>query len=54
LELHLHPPEQQAILGALKRIGPDCQFLITTHSKYLTGIIPPEHLVHIEGGRRCL
>ena len=31
LELHLHPPQQQALLQALRRIGPDSQFIITTH-----------------------
>jgi predicted ATPase len=54
LELHLHPPEQQALLASLSRIGPDCQYFITTHSKYLTGIIPQEHLFRMQGGRRCL
>jgi predicted ATPase len=54
LELHLHPPEQQALLASLSSIGPDCQYIITTHSKYLTGIIPQEHVVRMEGGRRCL
>jgi energy-coupling factor transporter ATP-binding protein EcfA2 len=54
LELHLHPPEQQALLGMLRRIGPDCQFIITTHSPYLEGAIPDEHEVRLEGGRRCL
>jgi hypothetical protein len=54
LELHLHPPEQQALLGALRRIGPDSQFVITTHSPYLTGVIPDEEQVRLEGGRRCL
>jgi energy-coupling factor transporter ATP-binding protein EcfA2 len=54
LELHLHPPEQQGLLASLSRIGPDCQYLITTHSKYLTSIIPQEHMFRMEGGRRCL
>jgi hypothetical protein len=54
LELHLHPPQQQALLGMLRRIGPDCQFIITTHSPYLEGAIPDEHEVRLEGGRRCL
>lgn len=54
LELHLHPPEQQALLGSLRKLGPDCQFLITTHSRFLTGIIPPEHVLRMEGGRQCL
>ena len=40
LELHLHPPEQQALLAALPGLGPDCQFIVTTHSPYLADVIP--------------
>lgn len=54
LELHLHPPEQQRLLAALPRIGPDCQFLITTHSEFLSSAIPNEQEVRLEGGARCL
>jgi hypothetical protein len=54
LELHLHPPQQQALLAALPKLGPDCQFLITTHSPYLESVIPDEHEVRLEGGRSCL
>jgi len=54
LELHLHPPEQQALLGSLRRIGPDCQFIITTHSRYLEEAIPKEEEVRLGEGRRCL
>jgi len=54
LELHLHPPQQQSLLGALRRLGPDCQFLITTHSPYLSDVIPQEHKVRLPGGRECL
>jgi predicted ATP-binding protein involved in virulence len=54
LELHLHPPQQQALLSALRRIGPDCQFIITTHSPFLTEVIPEDEKVPLEGGRRCL
>jgi len=54
LELHLHPPEQQALLAALPRIGADCQFVISTHSSYLTDVIPAEQEVRLTGGRRCL
>lgn len=53
LELHLHPPQQQALLTALPKIGPDCQFIITTHSDYLSNAIPSEFEVHLEGGRTC-
>lgn len=54
LELHLHPPEQQRLLAALPRIGPDCQFLITTHSEFLTSAIPNEREVRLDRGSRCL
>jgi hypothetical protein len=54
LELHLHAPAQQALYAALPKLGADCQFFITTHSEFLTGIIPDEQKVRIQGGRRCL
>lgn len=54
LELHLHPPQQQALLGALRKLGEDCQFIITTHSPFLEGAIPQEETVRLPGGRRCL
>jgi len=54
LELHLHPPEQQRVLAALPNIGPDCQFIITTHSEFLTSAIPNEQEVRLERGTRCL
>lgn len=54
LDLNLHPSQQQALLGALRRIGPDCQFIITTHSPFLTEVIPPEQEVRLKGGLACL
>lgn len=54
LELHLHPPEQQRLLSALPRLGPDCQFIVTTHSPFLTDAIPNEHEIRLEDGSRCL
>ena len=54
LELHLHPPQQQALLAALPKLGPDCQFIITTHSPHLTNVIPDEEEVRLEGGVPCL
>ncbi|MFI5454061.1 MAG: AAA family ATPase [Isosphaerales bacterium] len=54
LELHLHAAVQQALYAGLPRLGPDCQFLITTHSAFLTDIIPSEQEVRLEGERRCL
>lgn len=54
LELHLHPPLQQMLLSALRTIGPDCQFLVTTHSPYLEEATPDEFEIRLPGGRRCL
>ena len=54
LELHLHPPEQQRLLASLPRLGPSCQFVISTHSPYLTDAIPNEYEIRLEGGSRCL
>jgi predicted ATPase len=53
LELHLHPPEQQALLTSLRKIGPDCQFIITTHSPYLTEALSEREIVRLEDGRVC-
>lgn len=54
LELHLHPPEQQRLLAALPRLGPDCQYIISTHSPFLTDAIPDDQEIRLEGGARCL
>lgn len=54
LELHLHPPEQQSLMSSLRRIGPDCQFIVTSHSPYLESMTPAEEEVRLEGGPRCL
>ncbi len=54
LELHLHPPEQQALLAALPKIGQDCQFIITTHSSFVEGSIPKEQETRLQEGRLCL
>ena len=47
LEMHLHPPQQQAVLRALPKLGPDCQFIFTTHSAYLEDAIPVEEQVRL-------
>jgi hypothetical protein len=54
LELHLHPPEQQAFLAGLQKIGPDCQFIISTHSSFVEGSIGKEFKTRLPGGRLCL
>jgi predicted ATP-binding protein involved in virulence len=42
LELHLHPPLQQGLLKALRNLGKNNQFVITTHSDAIEAIVPPE------------
>jgi hypothetical protein len=54
LEMHLHPPEQQALLAALPKMAPDCQFIITTHSPFVEGSIPKEQETRLREGRLCL
>ncbi len=54
LELHLHPPQQQSLNAALRTIGPDCQFIVTTHSPYLESVTPQEEEVRLPGGQQCL
>jgi len=54
IELHLHPPEQQRLLATLPKIGADCQFLITTHSEFISNVIPNEQEVRLDRGMRCL
>jgi energy-coupling factor transporter ATP-binding protein EcfA2 len=44
LELHLHPPLQQGLLKALRNLGRNNQFIITTHSDAVEGIVPPESI----------
>ena len=40
LELHLHPPLQQALLKALQHLGKNNQFIITTHSEAILSVLP--------------
>jgi predicted ATP-binding protein involved in virulence len=54
LELHLHPPQQQVLISSLQRIGPDCQFILTSHSPYLETVTPAENEIRLPGGSPCL
>jgi len=44
LELHLHPPLQQGLLRALRALGNNNQFIVTTHSDAVTSIVPEESI----------
>jgi AAA15 family ATPase/GTPase len=49
IELHLHPPMQQALLRALPKLGNNNQFIITTHSDYIEQLVPDGHIIRLEG-----
>ncbi len=48
IELHLHPPMQQALLRALPTLGKNNQFIISTHSDYIEQVVPSESVVRVE------
>ena len=48
IELHLHPPLQQALLRALSALGQNNQFIITTHSDYVEQLVPEAHIIRLE------
>ena len=48
IELHLHPPMQQALLRALPKLGTNNQFIITTHSDYVEQLVPEAGIIRLE------
>jgi predicted ATPase len=48
IELHLHPPMQQALLRALPKLGTNNQFIITTHSDYIEQLVPEANIIRVE------
>jgi len=48
IELHLHPPMQQAFLRSLTKQGNNNQFIITTHSDYVEQLVPEAHIIRLE------
>lgn len=48
LELHLHPPLQQAFLRALPKLGQNNQFIITTHSDYVESLVPESAIIRLD------
>jgi predicted ATPase len=48
IELHLHPPMQQALLRALPKLGKNNQIIITTHSDYVEQLVPKASVIRIE------
>ncbi|MDB9529012.1 AAA family ATPase [Oscillatoria sp. CS-180] len=48
LELHLHPPMQQAFLRSLPSLGKNNQFIISTHSDYIEELVPDNCVFRID------
>lgn len=46
-ELHLHPPLQQTLIETLPKLGKNNQFIITTHSNFITSLVEPEQIIRL-------
>ncbi|NLS93152.1 MAG: AAA family ATPase [Planctomycetaceae bacterium] len=51
IDLHLHPPLQQALIRALPDLGKNNQFIITSHSDWIVQYVPPECVCRMGGLR---
>ena len=47
VELHQHPAWQAGLVRALPGIGDDNQYILTTHSEHVAGLVPPEAVVRL-------
>jgi predicted ATPase len=47
LELHLHPPLQQALMKTLLKIGRNNQFIVTTHSDHVVAMYSEEEIIRL-------
>ena len=52
IELHLHPKWQRAIVPALTRTFPNCQFIVTTHSPQVLSEVQPNSIYILESTDR--
>ena len=44
IDLHLHPKWQRLVVPSLKKVFPNCQFLISTHSPHVITHVQTENL----------
>lgn len=54
IDLNLHPPLAQTLLGLLPRLGKDNQFLFTTHARAVSTLVSPHTIHRLPEGRLCL
>ncbi|NJO16053.1 MAG: AAA family ATPase [Thioploca sp.] len=48
IDLHLHPRWQRHVIPRLRKIFPNCQFIVTTHSPLVLSQVKPENIVILE------
>lgn len=51
IDLHLHPKWQRKVVGKLREIFPNIQFLVTTHSPTLLGTLDRKHIKILRNGQ---
>ncbi|MDZ8055157.1 MAG: AAA family ATPase [Aulosira sp. ZfuVER01] len=54
IDLNLHPPTAQFLIGQLLKIEPTCQFLVTTHSETVSNVIGQSDTYRLSEGVLCL
>lgn len=47
VELHLHPPLQQAFIRSLSKLGNNNQFILTTHSENVASLFTEEQIIRL-------
>jgi predicted ATP-binding protein involved in virulence len=48
IDLHLHPEWQRTVISQVANALPNMQFIFTTHSPLVTGVVPPENIYVME------
>ena len=54
IDLNLHPPAAQLLVSQLPKIGPTCQFILTTHSDAVSNLVGEDETLRLPGGTLCL
>lgn len=54
IDLNLHPPVAQLLVSQLPKIGPTCQFILTTHGEAVSQVIGQDETYRLPGGSLCL
>jgi energy-coupling factor transporter ATP-binding protein EcfA2 len=54
LDINLHPPIAQFLVGQLPSISSTCQFILTTHSEAINNVMSENETYRLPGGSLCL